>query len=201
MLRYLSITVAIGAALADMILKRPAILQGRIGSPTDIRRICPGVLIHRAGPRTATFMTKRYLIHLLLSFYDVLNARAVRRKLCEYYASDALYSEAVMACSVAALPRCRTIRGIVVKALHFFLKDVVCDMRRRINIYSGQGIRGDRNYDLATRVGWKSCEGLCSSSVQCGSGVVWHGWVFNEACQSFSVRGLGGFGHRFGGFG
>ena len=125
----------------------------------DIRRIRPDVLISRTGPRAATFMTRKYIDHLLLSFYDVLNARAVRRKLCEYYASNALYSETVLSWSVAALPRNRTIRGVVLKALQFVLKDVVREMRRRVNIYCGQGIRGDGNYGLATRVGWKSKEG------------------------------------------
>ncbi|CAK0823800.1 unnamed protein product, partial [Prorocentrum cordatum] len=145
----------------------------------DMQRMFPGVLVYKKGPRSAIYMTKRFLVHLVLSFYDVLNARATRRKLCELYAANSLASESALAWSATALPRCRALRGILLKALGSFLAVPVRHVRRadpgaggragsggvgeslprRLHIYSGQIIRGDGNFDLAKRIGRKSGEG------------------------------------------
>ncbi|CAK0884069.1 unnamed protein product, partial [Prorocentrum cordatum] len=124
-------------------------------TPVEPIRIMPGSAhLHGRG----TYMTKRFLVHLVLSFYDVLNARATRRKLCELYAASSLFSESALARTVTALPRCRVMRAILCKALGSFLAGAVQRMRRRIHIYSGQIIRGDGNHDLAQRIGCRSKE-------------------------------------------
>lgn len=54
----------------------------------DVRRVFPGVLVCTQRQERKLYMTRRFLVHLVLSFYDVLNARALRRKLVEYYTSN-----------------------------------------------------------------------------------------------------------------
>ena len=104
-------------------------------------------------------MTPRFLVHVVLSFYEVLNARATRRKLVEYYSSNSLLASAALAWSMASIPRCKVLRQIVQKAFEFFLSDVVEIIQKRLFVYAGQGIRGDGNYDISTRIGVKSTEG------------------------------------------
>ena len=125
----------------------------------DIKRAFPGVLVHRHRGGKATYMTTRFLVHVVLSFYEVLNARATRRKLVEYYSSNSLLASAALAWSMASIPRCKVIRQIVLKAFEFFLSDVVENIQKRLFVYAGQGIRGDGNYDISTRIGVKSTEG------------------------------------------
>ena len=125
----------------------------------DIKHAFPGVLVHRDHRGKATYMTTRFLVHVVLSFYEVLNARATRRKLVEYYSSNSLLASAALAWSMASIPRCKVIRQIVLKAFKFFLSDVVEIIQKRLFVYAGQGIRGDGNYDISTRIGVKSTEG------------------------------------------
>jgi hypothetical protein len=125
----------------------------------DIKHAFPGILVHRHRGGKATYMTTRFLVHVVLSFYEVLNARATRRKLVEYYSSNSLLASAALAWSMAAIPRCKVIRQILLKAFAFFLSDVVEIIQKRLFVYAGQGIRGDGNYDISTRIGVKSTEG------------------------------------------
>ena len=68
---------------------------------SDVRTAFPGVLVHR--PRRTgrvLFMTPRFLVHTVLSFYDSLNARELKRKLVEYYSANALLNASSLAWSV-----------------------------------------------------------------------------------------------------
>ena len=127
----------------------------------DVRRAAAArglsvVLRHKPPRARRFFMTPRFVVHSVLSFYDCLNARALKRKLVEFYSANALMCESTLAWTVAAVPRCRWLRSLMLTALDQFLDSAVADMQRRVLLYSGSAIRGDGNYDLAARVGKRS---------------------------------------------
>ena len=76
--------------------------------------------------------------------------------LVEYYSANALLNASSLAWSLGAVPRCGALRSVVVTALGHFLSSVVADMRRRVSVYSGAGVRGDGNHDFAMRIGRRS---------------------------------------------
>jgi hypothetical protein len=125
----------------------------------DLHAAFPGLLIHRGHKSKLVCMSKRFLVHLILSFYEVLNARATRRKLVEYYTGNALMSPSSLAWSFSAVPRCRALRGVLMKALQNFLGSAVASMKARLYRYAGQGIRGDGNYQIATRIRARTSDG------------------------------------------
>ena len=131
----------------------------RLDDDDDLRTAFPGLLIHRGHKSKLVCMSKRFLVHLILSFYEVLNARATRRKLVEYYTGNALMSPSSLAWSFSAVPRCRALRGVLMKALQNFLVSVVASMKARLYRYAGQGVRGDGNYQIATRIRVRTPDG------------------------------------------
>ena len=53
----------------------------------DARAVCPE-LLHCGSERSGeVWLTRQYLLHVVGNFYEVLNARSVRRSLMEYFAS------------------------------------------------------------------------------------------------------------------
>ena len=73
--------------------------------------------------------------------------------LVEYYSANALLNASSLAWSLGAVARCGALRSVAVTALGYFLSSVVADMRRRVSVYSGAGVRGDGNHDFAMRIG------------------------------------------------
>jgi len=98
-------------------------------------------------------MAPRFVVHFVLSFYDVLNLRETKRKLVEYYSSNALScGPEAIAWSVASVPRLKTLRKFVRTCFGYFLEGVVADYQARLLIYSASGVRGDGHYDIARRI-------------------------------------------------
>ena len=119
----------------------------------DVERVFPGVLSLAVGKRRTLYMTPRFLVHIVLSFYDVLNLRETKRKLVELYSSNALSSGTdALAWSTAAVPRVKNLQKILRTALRHFLEDVVADFQARLIRYSASGVRGDGHHDIARRI-------------------------------------------------
>ena len=72
-------------------------------------------------------MTRKFLLHLVLSFYEKLNLRALRRGLVEYYTANTLAFSAdgkgIRALEyMASIPCCGALRVVLLRALDNFLK-------------------------------------------------------------------------------
>jgi len=53
---------------------------------------------------------------------------------------------------LAAIPVCDSLSAILTAALEPFLEKQVRKMQRYVNVYSGSGVRGDCNWDIAQRI-------------------------------------------------
>ena len=82
----------------------------------------------------------------------------MRRELVNHYMSNALFLRSQLALdhrvlsSISAVPSLHVLRNILVTALQAYLQKKIREIQRLINIYSGSGIRGDGNWDIATRI-------------------------------------------------
>ena len=108
-----------------------------------------------------TYATPAFLTYLLKSFYETLNIPETRRRLAEYYCTNALSFTAAtlregtaaqfLAASASQL-RASSLQSIVLEGFRMFLHQRVALLRERQFVYNGQDIRRDGNYDLAIRV-------------------------------------------------
>ena len=91
---------------------------------------------------------------LVLSFYEKLNAKAVKRMIMETYTNNCIGRAIGWAGQslLNAVPRIRVIRSMLLSALEEFLPLVVREHQRHQSVYSGQIIRGDCNWDIAQRI-------------------------------------------------
>jgi hypothetical protein len=135
-------------------------------SAADVVAALPNVLVHRptrpAKRERVLYMTRAFVLTLVAEFHDTLNARAVRRHLASLYQHSLLawavqqdrlqLSPYSLAWQLRALPRCRMVRDLLLRALSGFVGARVADMQRSQFLYNGQGIRHDGNYTLARRV-------------------------------------------------
>ena len=84
------------------------------------------VLIYRPAGHAKVYMTRAFVLHVVQAFNEELNMRAVRRRLAEPYASNALVFCARqhrngtapynIAWCLASVPRCRPLRKLVLAA-------------------------------------------------------------------------------------
>ena len=100
-------------------------------------------------------MVPAFLIVAIQNFYEVLNARALRRRLCDLYVSSTLaFQGSVSALGwFTAVPSPRALRSMVTRALSYFLEAAVERMQQLQFVYNGQGLRGGRQF----QVGQASC--------------------------------------------
>lgn len=127
------------------------------------------VLIYRPAGDAKVYMTRAFVLHMVQAFNEELNMRAVRRRLAELYASNALAFCARqhrngtapynLAWCLASVPRCRPLRELVLAAAQNLARSAVAAMRQRQFVYNAQGIRGDGNYKLAKRIAFASAGG------------------------------------------
>ena len=119
-----------------------------------MEREFPDIIKHTAPKVGTHWMTKRFVLYLVQSFIEKLNVKAVRRALAEHYSTNALAlcGGARGLQYMSAIPSGPAIRSILCRALYDFLKAKVREWRRHINVYSGSAIRGDGNFDIATRI-------------------------------------------------
>ena len=97
----------------------------------DVLRVFPDALVARPPKQRACFFTRRFLLHLLLSFYASLNAREVRRGLMQLMSSNCLSWQLWHARqeaspfgflhAIAAIPPGDTLRYIIANAFSSFL--------------------------------------------------------------------------------
>ena len=124
---------------------------------SDVRAALPGVLIWRPVRARPVYMTPRFLVHLVLVFYETLNLRAVKRRLVEYYSGNCLAfagrASFNFAWAFAAVPRCQVLRSVLLTALAKVLQAQVRDVTAQVFVYSGQGVRSDGNFKLPKRIG------------------------------------------------
>ena len=128
----------------------------------DIRREFPGVLIHKTPKQAPIYMTAAFLFELCHQFYCELNARQVKRQVASLYSANALAAAISMekrgaapyslAWQLQAVPKCKVLRSVVVRAFRAFVSQRVAVMRKRQILYNAQGLRHDGNYKLAKRI-------------------------------------------------
>ena len=118
---------------------------------SDIQLVMPGVLRHEARRQGVVFMSKRWLLYLVHSFYERMCSRACRRALVELYQANALaLCGGVRALQYfSAVPRDAVFRSLLLRGLEEFLAVKVRHVRRLVNIYSGTVIRGDGHWKMA----------------------------------------------------
>lgn len=127
----------------------------------DVRRVCPGVLVHRRQLGDAKvkslYLTRAYLLHLLQVLYEGCNLRGARRVLTSVcngcilgmMQSGAAYHAEHWASIMLGVPTRQEIRSIALRAFPAFVRARVQLMRRRQLIYNFKVIRCDGNYDIA----------------------------------------------------
>ena len=120
----------------------------------DMNSEFPGILKHSMPKVGTCWMTRRFVLYLVQSFIEKLNVRSMRRALAEYYSTNslALCGGARGLQYLSAIPSQDAMRSILRCALYKFLKEKVRQWRKHINVYSGSAIRGDGNYEIATRI-------------------------------------------------
>ena len=104
----------------------------------DIRAAFPGMRMYGAGRPGSIHMTKKLLLHLVLSFYERLNGRENKRGLAEMYAANCLGVETIVLGQslLSAITQARQIWLLVLFALEKFLPPDVRRMQRLHSIYS-----------------------------------------------------------------
>ena len=118
----------------------------------DIQQAFPGVLVCRVPKGGLVYMTPVFLLHVLDSFYEHLNVRAVRRSLASLYMSNCLSFPVVLdngenglGWAVAAIPKTKVLSFVMGRALDDFLTAKVQEMEQKLFVYCGQGVRIDGN--------------------------------------------------------
>ena len=128
-------------------------------SDDDIRREFPTVLVCRAPRQAPVWITPLVLLEICQAFYGSLNARSIRRHLCDLYSANILAWQSRMhfsgnapysfAWQLQALPGNEVLGGIILRGFTSFVKGRVRVMRRRQFCYNAQILRHDGCYWLA----------------------------------------------------
>lgn len=116
----------------------------------DIRRAFPNVIVIRTPKEKRHFMTRRYLLEILMQFYSSLNCRAVRRSLLDLCTARALDAELLWLAH--ATPKAQVLRWTVLQAFGKTLGNMVETLQAKLIVYNAQGLRHDGNMGLAKRV-------------------------------------------------
>ena len=105
-------------------------------------------------------MTPAFLLHIVNSFHEHLNVRAVRRSLVSMYTANCLSfvarrgdGENGLGWAMAAIPKRKVLSFVLGRALDEFLDKKVFEMQEQLFVYCGQGLRNDGNFKLAKRIG------------------------------------------------
>ena len=130
-------------------------------------------------------MTPRFLVRLFLSFYEVLNAKALRRKLVDQYTANSLHAPASLIWTIGSVPRCKALRSLPV-ALGSFLENAINDIRQGVFVYGGSGVRGDGNYTLASCIAVRN---QCGRYVERPFSIV-IGWCAVDGCYMQPVTSI-----------
>jgi hypothetical protein len=116
----------------------------------DVRQTFPHLCIVRTPKEKKHYMTKRYLLEVLLQFYCKLNCREVRRSLMDICCTNSLQANLLQ--QAQAVPKSKVLRHVVVQAFGRCLDDIVDSFQQKLFLYNAQGIRHDGNMGLARRV-------------------------------------------------
>ena len=116
----------------------------------DVLRAFPNVIVVKAPQQKRHFMTRRYLLEILLHFYSSLNCREIRRKLMDVCAAQTLHADLLW--QAHATPKAEVLRWTVRQAFGKTLGNIVESLQSKLFVYNGQGIRHDGNMKLAKRV-------------------------------------------------
>ena len=120
----------------------------------DVRAKFPGVLRSTTTKQRTLWFAGPLLVQMCQKFCESFNAAAVKRFLMDLYACNCLSlvraEQRLMA--LAAVPRLRSLRGLLREALASYLPPLVQHMMKSVHVYSGSAVKGDGNYKLAARV-------------------------------------------------
>ncbi|CAL1158597.1 unnamed protein product [Cladocopium goreaui] len=116
----------------------------------DVRQTFPHLCIVRTPKEKKHYMTKRYLLEVLLQFYCKLNCREVRRSLMDICCANSLQANLLQ--QAQAVPKSKVLRHVVVQAFGRCLDDIVDSFQQKLFLYNAQGIRHDGNMGLARTI-------------------------------------------------
>lgn len=128
----------------------------------DVRQRIPEVIIHRTERHGVVYFTRKWLLHLLGEIYSLCNMRAVRRSFASACMANAVSllmgpqgvgsPERLPSLTLESLPKAVLLRSIALRAFTAFVRSRVRLLERRQQLYNGQVIRTDGNWDLARRI-------------------------------------------------
>lgn len=120
----------------------------------DIKAACPEMLHCGSERYGQALLTRQYLVHVIEKFFELLNARGVRRSLVEYFTANslALAGGARGLWFASAVPRPPLSRKLICIALEQYLPPLVQHMAAHTHVYSGSAVKGDGHEGLATRI-------------------------------------------------
>ena len=113
-------------------------------------------------------MTRRFLLYLIRTFFDLLSVRGCRRNLVSHYSNTALAMRgpnAALYC-ISEVPRNHLLRAVLLRGWGDFLRGKVRRLRSMVNVYSGSVIRGDGQWKIARRVVDRSSTGSCVAAAE-----------------------------------
>ena len=107
------------------------------------------------GRRRTLYMSRAFLLHLILSFYERLNVRSTRRALAEVYVANCMglqFDAIATRLTLSVIPRARVLSSVLLCALERILPESVRQMQREHALYSGTIVRGDCQWEIAQRI-------------------------------------------------
>ena len=116
----------------------------------DVQRAFPHTIVVKSKREKKHYMTRRYLLEILLQFYCTLNAREVRRGLVNIASANVLNQN--IAWQMQAVPKSQVLREVVLRAFGACLADIIVAFQQNLFLYNAQGIRHDGNQKLPRRV-------------------------------------------------
>lgn len=131
--------------------------------PSDVLAALPDIVVHKTGAhrKRVRYITRRYLLFLLLALYEQFNWRGLRRRLmsvmfacatCQAFVSAKPLDPQTLGALTLSLPTAAEIKLIAMKAFSAFIQKQVDLMVDEQCLYNLSIVRGDGHYDIAARV-------------------------------------------------
>jgi hypothetical protein len=130
--------------------------------PGDITAALPEARLLQTDRDGMLMATPVFLLHTIQLLYEECNVRAVRRRLADLYSANALADalresnpaaqSGSLVFSLQAIPHAGPLKKLILHFFHNFVQarvQIATDLQL---IFNGQGLRGDGNYNISTRV-------------------------------------------------
>ena len=162
----------------------------------EVRAAFPDVPIGRTPRNGTMLLTRRFLLYLTRTFFDLLSSCVCRRNLVFHYSNTASAMRgphADLYC-ISEVPQNHFLRAVPIRGLGAHLREKVCLVHSMVNVYSGPVIRGHIHWSLTIRRGedvWKGqgTESLCVSKSR-SANLYWRVETWNWVLFFFFLENL-----------